>query len=288
MSSFRKPVILWSNLMLDGQYSTLARQFSKFCLIRFPRHDSKIPEHIERGIPDIICFEYDYPDHESLQLMLDVQKLYPSIPIIMFTLQHSESLAVWALRNRLFDFHCKPLNAHRITDLSRSWVELFCSGKKIDRDFGPIHRQTTFPDDVHFRSSGQRDRHIDTAVNYVLSHYSHSITETELAEMVGMSRFQFSRLFKKITGKTFKEFLSDHRILSAVALLKNPNANISEVSYAVGFSDPSYFSRVFKRLTGHMPSEYRNGENHEGVPPVRVERRVERNLGASLIDRGSY
>jgi AraC-like DNA-binding protein len=69
-----------------------------------------------------------------------------------------------------------------------------------------------------------------------------------------MSPFRFSREFKKTFGKTFRDYLIDYRLKEACRLLENPAATITDVTYAVGFNDPSYFSRVFKQRFGVTPS----------------------------------
>ena len=67
----------------------------------------------------------------------------------------------------------------------------------------------------------------------------------------------FSKLFKRETGKNFSEYVAEVRMEKAKELLSRGRMNISEVAFAVGFSDVQYFSKTFKRCTGFRPSEYR-------------------------------
>jgi DNA-binding response OmpR family regulator len=60
-------------------------------------------------LPDVLVAEYDYPDLNALRLLREVRERFPLLPIVIFTLQHSEALAVWALRNRVWDYFVKPL-----------------------------------------------------------------------------------------------------------------------------------------------------------------------------------
>ena len=71
-----------------------------------------------------------------------------------------------------------------------------------------------------------------------------------------LSQFTFSRLFKKTYGIGFHEFLTRYRLREARRLLANPYTNIANVGLAVGFNDPSYFSRVFKKYYGQNPSAF--------------------------------
>jgi AraC-like DNA-binding protein len=71
-----------------------------------------------------------------------------------------------------------------------------------------------------------------------------------------MSPSHFSRAFKKQYDLTFQEFLLRYRVFQACTFLNVSAASIADVAYSVGFSDPSYFTRVFKRYIGVAPSEF--------------------------------
>ena len=67
----------------------------------------------------------------------------------------------------------------------------------------------------------------------------------------------FCKLFKQCFHVNFSTYLNEYRIEKARALMQNPRINIKDISIACGYSDPNYFTRVFKRLTGLTPTEYR-------------------------------
>ena len=71
-----------------------------------------------------------------------------------------------------------------------------------------------------------------------------------------MSPFRFSRTFRETYGITFQDYVVRYRILESCRLLKNPNTNVTDVAYAIGFNDASYFSRTFRRYIGTSPSNY--------------------------------
>ncbi len=79
----------------------------------------------------------------------------------------------------------------------------------------------------------------------------------EIAEMLGINRSQLYRTFIERYGITPKEYINTKRIDYAKKLLENGELSVSEVSYSSGFSDPLYFSGVFKRSLGMTPSEYK-------------------------------
>ena len=68
--------------------------------------------------------------------------------------------------------------------------------------------------------------------------------------------FQFSRLFKETYGLTFQDYVLRFRIREACRLLRNPAAEIAETAFLVGFNDPSYFGKIFRRYMDCSPSQY--------------------------------
>lgn len=93
----------------------------------------------------------------------------------------------------------------------------------------------------------------------------------EYAGLCGMSPGRFSVVFKEATGKTPQRFIEEVRITKAREMLINTSLSISSVAENVGFRDPLYFSRVFKRSVGASPTEYRKGKMYFGKGEMRGE-----------------
>jgi AraC-like DNA-binding protein len=79
----------------------------------------------------------------------------------------------------------------------------------------------------------------------------------QVAKAMNTSTFYFCKLFKKVTGINFTDYVSRVRIEKAKNLLLNPNLRVSEIAYDVGFQSLTHFNRVFKRILGQSPTEYR-------------------------------
>lgn len=94
-------------------------------------------------------------------------------------------------------------------------------------------------------------------VAYIREHYSRPISISELAEIAHLSVSALERRFKKYLGKTPNQFMNEMRLESARRQIIETDAPISDIAYAVGFSEPSYFSKQFKSLFGKLPSEIR-------------------------------
>ncbi|MCB9351382.1 MAG: helix-turn-helix transcriptional regulator [Lewinellaceae bacterium] len=71
-----------------------------------------------------------------------------------------------------------------------------------------------------------------------------------------MNQMQVYRKVKALTGKTPSQFIRSYRLQKGLELLQKGELNISEIAYDVGFTDPSYFSRVFQKEFGKSPSDF--------------------------------
>lgn len=92
---------------------------------------------------------------------------------------------------------------------------------------------------------------------YIREHLSERIMLDEVAAQVYLSKSYFCRIIKSELGCTFTEYVNRLRIERSKVLLRNSGMSIAEISLTVGFDDQSYFTRIFKRLTGISPGKYR-------------------------------
>jgi two-component system response regulator YesN len=92
----------------------------------------------------------------------------------------------------------------------------------------------------------------------VREHFADSeLTVETVCSQLGVSTSYFSTMFKKVTGKTFVNYLTEYRMEAAVELLLTGNAKTYVIAEQTGYSDPNYFSYVFKKQFGMSPSKYR-------------------------------
>jgi len=98
---------------------------------------------------------------------------------------------------------------------------------------------------------------ISRAKNFIRDNQTEDLSLGQVAKAVNASTFYFCKMFKKATGLNFTEYLSRVRVEKAKNLLLNPNLRISEIAYEVGFQSLTHFNRVFKKIVGQSPTEYR-------------------------------
>lgn len=95
------------------------------------------------------------------------------------------------------------------------------------------------------------------AVNYVREHHAQHITLDDVAAHVYLSKSYLSKLFKSEMGASFTEFVSRVRVERSKELLADPSLSLADIAIRTGFSDQSYYTKVFRSVTGLSPGQYR-------------------------------
>lgn len=99
---------------------------------------------------------------------------------------------------------------------------------------------------------------IRTIEKYIQKHYEDDISINSIAAAVYLTPQYLCKVYKKETGDTLNDYITKVRIQAAKELLEDRRLKLYEVAYKVGYKDANYFARVFKKLTGINPSEYRD------------------------------
>ena len=103
----------------------------------------------------------------------------------------------------------------------------------------------------------ERSEAIRSAVIHVDHHFQEPLRVEDMARRVSLTPAYFSRLFHKVTGMTFVDYLTQRRIAEAKELLKSTTMRVIDVAFAVGYGDQSYFGRRFRQITGQTPTTFR-------------------------------
>ncbi|MCA6078386.1 AraC family transcriptional regulator [Fulvivirga sedimenti] len=104
----------------------------------------------------------------------------------------------------------------------------------------------------------QDNKRMNQIFAHVRENFQNSIPLPEIADQVSMTVPAFCRYFKKISGKTFTQFVNEYRLVHAVKLLSEQPISITEICYRSGFNNFSHFNKQFREFTGKSPSAYRN------------------------------
>ena len=117
------------------------------------------------------------------------------------------------------------------------------------------------------RCSEQDRELVEQAVTYMKNHHMERLTVAKLAGQYGLNSRQFAYVFQKYTGTAPLEYITDLRLRRARELLCTTACSIAEISACVGYSDPYYFSKLFKKHTGFCPSAYKLSPQYSAKLP---------------------
>lgn len=162
----------------------------------------------------------------------------------------ARQLIAWGVKvdlNELQDayFHSKVLSKEQYEAMVRL-LEIFAKHLSVTANQILVEQQNEEPP------------MITRAKNYIGEHQAETLSLDQMAKSLNVSTFYFCKMFKKATGLTFTDYLARTRVERAKNLLLNPNVRVSEVAYDCGFVSLTHFNRVFKRVVGKSPTEYRH------------------------------
>lgn len=148
-------------------------------------------------------------------------------------------------------------------ELKAAWLNSRCmSRKQYD---GALQLLTFFADQLSqlsnqlsLRQENAEPPAIAKARTYIQEHLSDEMSLSQVSQAVHMSRFYFCKMFRKHTGLNFTDYVSRMRIERSKELLLNPHLRISEIAYEIGFQSLTHFNRVFRKIVGHSPTEFRD------------------------------
>lgn len=211
-------------------------------------------ELARQSMPDLVLSDVMMPKMNGYELCagLKSDSQTSHIPVVLLTAKSDQSERLEGLSLGADDYLSKPFDVRelnlRINNLisARRTIQVFYQNNGLEKVIGHPDlpkRETTFLEKIQ---------------SYVREHIDNSeIKVSDLAEVVHMSERSLSRKLKALTGDTPKQMLMTIRMEQAARLLTHSDSNITRLSYDVGFTDASHFTRSFKKHYGMTPTEYR-------------------------------
>ncbi|CCC57991.1 MULTISPECIES: response regulator [Caloramator] len=158
--------------------------------------------------------------------------------------------------------------SQRIDNFSDIKQKVILSLLKISNGIELRMQFLQFISDLAYQIQNSKNGNIDGIVSKVLEYinknYHQDISLHDIAKSVNLSYHYLSKIFKDKIGKGFIEYLTELRIEKSMQLLINQNLSIKEICQQIGYSDPNYYCKAFKRVTGMTPTEYRLSRNVRG------------------------
>ncbi len=244
--------LLWVDLTVTGADPALPDGIEQWFEVTRCAGSHGLSRELSRVKPEAVCFDYDFPDRPGLRLAAETKQTFPSTPMLMSTVQHSESLAIWAFRSRLTDYLVKPISQEELQRVYQVLHDM--AGLRHDQSRRRLTRPPVLMPSEAITAAKSPESALLPAIYYVQEHYGEKIVAEEVAKLCAMSPYRFSRNFHEAFGLTFRDYVVRYRLKEAKRLLRNPQASVTDIAFAVGFNDVSYFSRMFKRHFGAAPS----------------------------------
>lgn len=268
-----KLTLLWVDLQVSDDSAGPDPLLHEFFAISECGRNSRIAQQFVSSAPDAVCFDFDFPDRAGLKVVEEVKRQFPSIPMFVSTVQHSEELAVWAFRSRMTDFLVKPLAQN---ELLRT-VAVLRDIRRAKRGQEGRHMaksRPALPESVVRNKSQDNESRLQPAIYYVQQNFREKIRAETVAKLCNMSTFRFSREFKDTVGIAFRDYVVRYRLREAYHQLKTGQVSVTDAAYANGFNDVGYFSRMFKRHFNICPSDLSQTTNQgegEDSPTMRLQ-----------------
>ena len=114
------------------------------------------------------------------------------------------------------------------------------------------------------QGSKLRDFYIHEALAFIEQNFQNDITVEDIAEVCGLNRSYFGKIFKEAVGKSPQDFLLNYRMVKAAELLKLTKLSVGDISNAVGYDNQLHFSRAFKNIYGVSPKNWRTEQMLKG------------------------
>ena len=250
----RAASFLWVNLTQET-HTALGASVGVECVVHRVRETTQIAPAIQVCAPLFLCFEFDQPDAPGMAALAQIRCTHPSLPVLMITGGHSEAVAIWALRMRVWDLLVKPVSNGELSQRISTLIEL-----TRYPGLGPS-RYIRFPSQVNeaipVLNGPRKQGRTHPAIAHVTTNFDSEIALADVAALCRLSPSRVCHVFRQEQGESFGQHLLRYRLARACEHLAHPGALTKAVAYAVGFNDLSYFTRAFKRQLGVCPSKYR-------------------------------
>ncbi len=217
----------------------------------FALHGKEGLQKAKEVLPDIIVSDVIMPEMDGVE-MCEYIKSTPEtshIPIIMLTAKNTEASIMEGLNSGADSYITKPFNINILHLYLKNTLN---ARKKLHEQY-----QSNYSLNCFKYSNNTDKQFLEKVIEKVKNNMSEpEFGVDELAKESGMSRTNFYKKIKNLTGLTVNDFIKNIKLKIAANLLLNSDYNINEVSYQIGFKDASYFSRCFKDTFGSLPKDF--------------------------------
>ena len=219
-------------------------------------------ELFAREAPQVAVLDIEMPGATGLDVARKIRETDKNCAILFLTGFDKFAYARQAISVRAMDYLLKPYNEQELVFAVEEAIRQVTAQ-------APVHRMPEPAPAEPVRR--EEDEDVRTAIiraeisSFIDAHYREDISMQDAAAALRYSDAYFCKLFKQCFKVNFSAYLNEYRVNKARQLMLDPRLNMKDIGAAVGYSDANYFTRVFKRLTGQTPSEYRMAAAEKAV-----------------------
>ena len=209
--------------------------------------------------PDLIISDINMPRMNGWQMVeaLKQQAETSHIPIVLLTANGTLDDRIHGAAQGVDDYIVKPFSTEYLRVRVAAILE---KQQQQQQRYLEQFAKHQGPSGAEYRLAQIDSDMMQQLHTFMEEHLADDTPIQQLAEHVGMSRTLFYNKIRSITGLTPVDFYRRYHIERSAQLMRDQGLTVSEACYRTGFSDPKYFSKVFKKFMGMPPSEYRNGK----------------------------
>ena len=232
---------------------TLRKYLGDLIFLYEAKNGREALEIFEREDPQLAILDIEMPGLTGLEVARKIRESGKPCGVLFLTGYDKFSYAKEAISVRALDYLLKPYKEEELVSAVEDAIRQFAL--PLPRAAAPAAAVPASPaEDEDVRISVIRAE----MYAFIENHYQEDISMQDAAAALRYSDAYFCKLFKQCFKVNFSAYLNEFRVNKARQLIADPRMSLKDVSTACGYSDSNYFTRVFKRITGQTPSEYRS------------------------------
>ena len=233
----------------------LRRHLGERCGILEAGNGREAVELFRSHHPAVAILDVRMPVLSGLEAARQIRQSGQPCVLLFLTAYDTFEYAREAITLRAMDYLLKPYEEQELLLCVEEALHLY---ERMEKDPVAQMRPEEFPAAGEEETSNLRLGQIREDIQgYIREHYSRELSMQDVARAMNYSDAYFCKLFKQCFKVNFTAWLNEFRVERAKELLLTTRLSVREISLACGYADANYFARVFKRITGKTPSEYR-------------------------------
>lgn len=240
----------------------LQKKFGEDCMIYEARNGIEAVELFRKEDIQIIILDIGMPGMNGIQAAEIMRKEDSRCCLIFLTAYDRFDYAKKAISIRAMEYILKPYSQKEVISVVEEALRVTdeWNGHGI-KAIQAIQNEAEVPKELMEEEPDLNSSRLSVmtsmVMEYIKSNFMNEISMSETARAIGYSEPYFCKMFKQQFGQSFTSYLAEYRVGEAKKMLEQPNVNVKEIGVRVGYADNNYFTKVFKRLEGLNPSEYR-------------------------------